>query len=130
MRLERLRDIPLRWVIATAVVGAVAGMILLLLTFRAAHRNDQVLKATAIRVEQQRKARLRQLNRINKAQCESLRNIYTLLRLTIVQSDQRIEEMAYYRAHPVEAQEQHDRNQALLLQFRDPPCPYNIRVQP
>lgn len=72
---------------------------------------------------------VRHLNRVNASQCESLRNLYNVIRKSLEDSDKAIDELAYYKAHPEERAKAHARNQATLMLFRLPPCPPAIRLE-
>ena len=81
-------------------------------------------------VERTRVERVGQLNQINKEQCASLRNLYTVIQQTLVESDKRIDTIFYYRAHPAERRRAHRTNAAIIQRFRLPPCPAKIVLPP
>lgn len=83
-------------------------------------------KATIARVEAARAERVMQINRINQAQCASLRNLYSNLQLTIEQSDKTIDTLAYYRGNPQEKAAAHRYNRQVIGRFREPPCLHDI----
>lgn len=79
-------------------------------------------------VEQARRERISQLNQINISQCESLRNVYSVIQQTLVESDNRINELDYYKHHPAERINAHHANAAIIQRFKTPPCPGKIKV--
>ena len=85
--------------------------------------------AAFVSIEVARHERVRQLNAINQQQCSSLRNLYVVIQQTLVESDKRIDELDYYRAHPQERRRAHAANQAIIERFRLPPCPARINVR-
>jgi hypothetical protein len=81
-------------------------------------------------VQRARVERIHQLNMVNAEQCASLRNLYGIIRQTIVESDSRIDAIAYYRAHAAERRAAHRANFAIIARFRRPPCPKKILLTP
>jgi hypothetical protein len=63
------------------------------------------------------------LNRINAAQCASLANLYSVIRKTLTDADAAIDRISYYKTHPVEREQAHERNRETIDSFRTPPCP-------
>lgn len=82
-----------------------------------------------VRIEQSRTDAVEKVNRINAAQCASLRNLYAVIRKTLEDGDMAIDKIAYYRTHPEEREAAHNRNQATIARFRDPPCPANVTIE-
>jgi hypothetical protein len=80
----------------------------------------------AEKVEDARVERIGQLNRINAAQCASLQNLYGVIRTSVANSDAAIDELDYYKQHPLERERAHERNRETLEAFRTPPCPRNF----
>jgi hypothetical protein len=78
------------------------------------------------KVERARVERVAQLNKVNIAQCTSLQNLYGVLQKSILESDRAIDQIAYYKTHPVEREQAHERNRETLESFRTPPCPEEI----
>ncbi len=78
------------------------------------------------KVERARVERVEQLNMVNLAQCRSLQNLYTVLQKSIADSDRAIDEVDYYKRHPLEREQAHERNRETLESFRTPPCPEQI----
>lgn len=99
------------------VILALATSLALFFTFK----NDHDINAA-------RRERVRQLNAINQAQCDSLRNLYGIIALTIKASDDAIDTVAYYRSHPAEAALAHASNAKALARFRRPACPPDIKL--
>lgn len=126
-RLRRwLRPSVIGYLLLTA--GVVAALV-------ASHNDDAETKravaavaANAKRVEEARVERVGQLNRVNQAQCKSLRNLYAVIRKTIEDADAVIESSDYYREHPDEAKTAHARNADTLRRFRSPPCPPDVEL--
>src|SRR5688500_17210057 len=56
-------------------------------------------------VEDARVERVRQINKVNVAQCASLRNLYGVIRKTLRDGDEAIDNIQYYRDHPGELAE-------------------------
>jgi hypothetical protein len=104
---------------------AVVGYLILTLTtaaaFFATWHNEKAIQRARIE-------RIHQLNQINREQCASLSNLYAVIRQTLVESDRRIDTIAYYRSHPAERRRAHRANVAILTKFRTPPCPKRIAV--
>lgn len=106
---------------AVVTISVIAAFACVFVSFKASRDSD-------IRLESARLERLRQVNEINTAQCASLRNIYTLLRSTVEESDRRLDNIQYYRQHPAELADAHATNLAILLRFRTPPCPSDVAI--
>lgn len=68
------------------------------------------------------------INRINRAQCASLTNLYVVIRKTLADADAAIDEIDYYREHPAERERAHERNRETRERFRKPPCPENTQI--
>lgn len=80
----------------------------------------------------ERAARIAQasdLDAINKAQCQSIRNLYQVIRKTLKDADDRLDTIDYYKTHRSEARVQHRQNLVTIEKFRNPPCPPDITVQ-
>lgn len=75
-----------------------------------------------------RAERLRQLNAINEAQCDSLANLYGVIRKTLKDAETTITGSAYYREHPGEQRDALRRNQDTIDRFKTPPCPRVVTV--
>jgi hypothetical protein len=67
-----------------------------------------------------------QINTINRYQCSSLGNLYRVIHKSLRDSDKAIDEIAYYKEHPLERVRAHERNEATLKLFLVPPCPKDI----
>lgn len=80
------------------------------------------------RIEAARIERVKQINQVNAAQCAALRNLYSIIRLTLKQSDSNIDQITYYRTHPLERERAHMQNAETLSKFRTPPCPPDIAL--
>jgi hypothetical protein len=105
------------------LLGAIIVAVILLSAYVVRQRHDADRGLERARIE-----RIDQLNRINKAQCASLRNLYATIAKTISDSDLAIDQIDYYRRHPQERQAAHFRNAETLRMFKQPPCPPEIIV--
>ena len=68
------------------------------------------------------------INEVNAAQCSSLVNLYAVIRKSLEDADKAIDELDYYRLHPLERMRAHERNRETLHRFRNPPCPNDIQI--
>lgn len=78
--------------------------------------------------DRNRRERIQQINLVNTSQCQSLQNLYRVIRKTLQDSDRAIDELAYYRQFPEERRRAHARNAETLELFRVPPCPPKFTV--
>lgn len=92
------------------------------LAFAATWHNDK-------EIEKARDERVGQINRVNRAQCASLRNLYSIIAKSLRDGDDAIDKIAYYRTHQAERAEAHRRNMVTIDRFRLPPCPDDIELE-
>ena len=109
---------PTNKLAVVAYLFLVAGIVA---AFWSSHQNDS-------RVEEARRERVAQINKVNQAQCQSLQNLYEVIRKTVIDSVAIIETTDYYRTHPREKAEALARNRSTLERFRTPPCPADIEL--
>lgn len=69
-----------------------------------------------------------QVNGINLRQCNSIANLYDVIRATIDKNDARIDTLQYYKMHPLEAEVAHADNAVLKTKFASPACPSDITI--
>ncbi len=70
------------------------------------------------------------LNIINERQCNSIGNLYEVIRSSIDKNDAQIDQIEYYKLHPAEAEAAHAANAAVRKQFKTPACPRDITLTP
>lgn len=122
-----------RWKIAAFAVGCLIG-IASVLAYEQGRRDNQAKQALLASIENDRRIeaarieRVRQINHVNAAQCASLANLYSIIRLTLQQSDKSIDQIVYYQQHPEERVRAHMQNAVTLGKFRTPPCPPDIKL--
>lgn len=122
-----------RWKLLALAVGVMLGASTVL-AFRQGKQDNEAkvaLRAALLndqRIEAARIERVKQINHVNRAQCASLANLYSIIRLTLQQSDQSIDQITYYRTHPAERERAHIQNAETLAKFRTPPCPRDISL--
>lgn len=80
------------------------------------------------KIEDARRERVAQLNAVNEAQCDALRNLYAVIAKTVRDNDAAIDTFEYYRSHPEEAAAAHRRNLETLEKFKTPACPPDIKL--
>lgn len=122
-----------RWKGAALIVGVLIGASAVL-AYQQGMSDNEAKRAVRASIENDRKIeaarleRVRQINHVNQAQCASLANLYSIIRLTLQQSDKSIDQITYYRTHPLERRRAHMQNALTLAKFRTPPCPADITL--